>query len=117
MIMTAVLIDRTFLMQTHETFEAPFAAKTGAFETLEKVVDIDSLDFVLAFSSVAGMIGNAGQTNYSRFEITPSVCHHAHTSLQRKHCFDRSDKTLQECSHHCPTVHQQRRCNPRHSGY
>ncbi|KAH9934282.1 ketoacyl-synt-domain-containing protein [Fomitopsis serialis] len=65
MIMTAVLIDRTFVMQTPETFEAPFTAKMSAFTALEKVLDIGSLDFLLAFSSVAGMTGNAGQTNYS----------------------------------------------------
>ncbi|KAH9934268.1 putative polyketide synthase [Fomitopsis serialis] len=65
MILTAVLIDRTFPMQTAETFEAPFTAKLGAFNALEKAVDIDSLDFVLAYSSIAGLSGNAGQTNYS----------------------------------------------------
>ncbi|KAH9934295.1 ketoacyl-synt-domain-containing protein [Fomitopsis serialis] len=65
MIMTAILIDRTFPLQTHETFEGPFVAKVGAFQALEKAINIDSLDFMLLFSSVAGMTGNAGQTNYS----------------------------------------------------
>lgn len=66
MILTAVLVDRTFPMQTPETFEAPFTAKTGAFEALEKAIDIGSLEFLLSFSSVSGLLGNAGQTNYSR---------------------------------------------------
>ncbi|KZT66436.1 hypothetical protein DAEQUDRAFT_739999 [Daedalea quercina L-15889] len=65
MIMTAVLNDRSFPMQTAETFEEPFVAKTGAFNALEKAVDIESLDFLLAYSSVAGLLGNAGQTNYA----------------------------------------------------
>ncbi|KAH9918099.1 ketoacyl-synt-domain-containing protein [Fomitopsis serialis] len=65
MLMTTNLIDRTFATQTSDTFEASFTAKLGAFHALEKVIDIDSLDFVLAFSSVAGLLGNAGQTNYA----------------------------------------------------
>ncbi|TFY55679.1 hypothetical protein EVJ58_g8093 [Rhodofomes roseus] len=65
MILTAVLIDRTFLTQTPDTFEAPFNAKVGAFDALERAIDIDTLDFMIAYSSVAGMLGNAGQTNYS----------------------------------------------------
>ncbi|KAH9926041.1 uncharacterized protein B0H18DRAFT_954918 [Fomitopsis serialis] len=65
MIMTTNLIDRTFATQTSDTFEASFTAKLGAFHALEKVIDIHSLDFVLAFSSVAGLLGNAGQTNYA----------------------------------------------------
>lgn len=66
MILTAVLADRTFPMQTHETFEAPFTAKTSVLESLENAIDIGALEFLLAFSSVAGLLGNAGQTNYAR---------------------------------------------------
>lgn len=66
MILTAILIDRTFPMQTEDTFEAPFEAKLGAFNVLQKAIDLDSLDFVLAYSSIVGLTGNAGQTNYSR---------------------------------------------------
>ncbi|KAH9942788.1 ketoacyl-synt-domain-containing protein [Amylocystis lapponica] len=65
MILTAVLIDGTFASQTKETFEAPHTAKVRAFEVLESVVEIDSLDFLVAFSSVSGLLGNAGQTNYA----------------------------------------------------
>ncbi|CCM05253.1 uncharacterized protein FIBRA_07463 [Fibroporia radiculosa] len=65
MFLTAILIDRTFAMQTEETFEASVACKVDAFRTLEEIVDIDSLDFVIATSSVCGLFGNAGQTNYA----------------------------------------------------
>ncbi|OBZ65511.1 L-aminoadipate-semialdehyde dehydrogenase large subunit [Grifola frondosa] len=65
MLLSAVLNDRTFASQTTETFEAPFGPKVGAFEVLEHVVAVESLDFLITFSSVSGMFGNAGQTNYA----------------------------------------------------
>ena len=63
--MTAAVSDRSFAQQTQETYEEPFVAKTGTFYALEEALDIDSLDFLLIFSSVAGLLGNAGQTNYA----------------------------------------------------
>ena len=63
--MTAILNDRTFAAQTEETFEGPFTAKVNAFQVLEETLDIASVDFVVTFSSVSGMFGNPGQTNYA----------------------------------------------------
>ncbi|OBZ73412.1 putative polyketide synthase 22 [Grifola frondosa] len=65
MILSAALIDRSFASQTPETFEAPFPPKVDAFKTFEKVVPVESLEFLMTFSSVSGMFGNAGQTNYA----------------------------------------------------
>ncbi|KZT25650.1 ketoacyl-synt-domain-containing protein [Neolentinus lepideus HHB14362 ss-1] len=65
MILSGLLADRTFTAQTPETFEAPFPPKVGAFNALERALDINSLDFLITFSSVSAMFGNAGQTNYA----------------------------------------------------
>ena len=66
MLMTTHLVDRPFSLQTSESFETSFAAKPGAFHVLEQVINIRELDFLLAFSSFAGLLGNPGQTNYAR---------------------------------------------------
>ncbi|KAH9840927.1 ketoacyl-synt-domain-containing protein [Rhodofomes roseus] len=69
MILSAAMVDRTFAMQTHESFEVSVAAKVGVFQVLEKLLDgkegIEKLEFVVATSSVCGLFGNAGQTNYA----------------------------------------------------
>ncbi|KAL6298078.1 polyketide synthase [Sparassis latifolia] len=65
MLLAGALVDRSFASQTQETFETPFTPKVGAFKALEKTIPIASLDFLVAFSSVSGMFGNAGQTNYA----------------------------------------------------
>ena len=66
MLLSVVLVDRQFVAQTEETFEAAWRPKTGAFHVLEGLVDLDKLDFTIIFSSVSAMFGNAGQTNYAR---------------------------------------------------
>ncbi|KAI0068531.1 hypothetical protein BV25DRAFT_1817381 [Artomyces pyxidatus] len=65
LILTGTLIDRTFAAQTRETFDAAHSSKVRVLQTLEKVMSIQSLDFLVSFSSVSGMFGNAGQTNYA----------------------------------------------------
>ncbi|KAI0653728.1 ketoacyl-synt-domain-containing protein [Cubamyces menziesii] len=64
-ILSGVLVDRSFVSQTEETFEAPFPAKVDAFKLVEEVLPVEKLDFLVTFSSVSGMFGNAGQTNYA----------------------------------------------------
>lgn len=65
MLMTVLLNDRTFTAHTQETFESTFPAKVQAFRVLEEILDINNLEFLVAFSSISGMFGNPGQTNYS----------------------------------------------------
>ncbi|KAI0068636.1 hypothetical protein BV25DRAFT_1910396 [Artomyces pyxidatus] len=65
MVMSVILIDRTFVAQTQETFDTTYSSKVEVFQNLEKVMSIPSLDFLISFSSVSGMFGNAGQTNYA----------------------------------------------------
>ncbi len=65
MLLAAVLNDRSFAAQTRETFETPLPAKVKAFGAIEHAFDLDTLDFLVTFSSVSGTFGNAGQTNYA----------------------------------------------------
>ncbi|KAI0944350.1 Type I Iterative Polyketide synthase (PKS) [Taiwanofungus camphoratus] len=65
MMLSGVLADRTFGLQTPETFEAPFIPKVNAFQVVEQVIPINSLDFLISFTSISGLLGNAGQTNYA----------------------------------------------------
>ncbi|KDQ18683.1 hypothetical protein BOTBODRAFT_154644 [Botryobasidium botryosum FD-172 SS1] len=65
MLMSLVLRDGSFLQRTAEDFSSVFAAKTGAFHAFADIVSIPSLDFLITFSSVAGLLGNHGQTTYS----------------------------------------------------
>lgn len=71
MLLSAVLSDRTFASQEDESFRKVFAAKTGACSVLNGCLPggIEALDFFISFSSVVGLFGNGGQTNYSRYEI------------------------------------------------
>jgi hypothetical protein len=45
--------------------DAPFNPKMGAFEVLNNVINMKKLDFLISFSSVSALFGNAGQTNYA----------------------------------------------------
>ena len=65
MLMAALLNDRTFSSHTQETFDVVFPPKVDAFKILERVVDLNSLDFVVTYSSISGLFGNPGQTNYA----------------------------------------------------
>lgn len=63
-ILTAVLADRTFQHMTEADFSAVFAAKVGVLKTIQHVIDVDHADFVVAFTSMSGLFGFGGQTNY-----------------------------------------------------
>ncbi|KAJ7782237.1 hypothetical protein DFH07DRAFT_789912 [Mycena maculata] len=63
--MTMVLSDALFLEQTQANFTAVHDSKIKVFEVFAAKVDIHSLDFYIAFSSLSGLIGIPGQTNYA----------------------------------------------------
>jgi hypothetical protein len=64
--LAAIFDDRFFFSQDKESFKRSFDGKVGSMATLEAIVDIHKLDFVISLSS--GTIwGNAGQTNYTRY--------------------------------------------------
>ena len=66
MLLAAVLEDKPFESQTHDTFARVFEPKVGAYHTLCEALDINLLDFLIGFTSISGLFGNAGQTNYAR---------------------------------------------------
>ena len=66
MLLAVCLSDGNFLSQNASGFDAVFEPKLGAFEAFDTAFDIDSLDFLIVFSSIS-TFGNAGQTNYSRY--------------------------------------------------
>ena len=70
MLLAVLLSDDMLGSHSKESFERPFSAKTGAFSALESAVDLATLDFVIAFSSVSGVFGNAGQTNYAAYVLS-----------------------------------------------
>ncbi|KIJ27700.1 hypothetical protein M422DRAFT_190704 [Sphaerobolus stellatus SS14] len=64
-ILSAVLADHVFQHLSQEEFEKVYASKSGVLRTLQEAIDISSLDFVIAFSSISGLFGTQGQTNYA----------------------------------------------------
>ncbi|KAJ7493888.1 hypothetical protein FB451DRAFT_1491404 [Mycena latifolia] len=63
--MTMVLSDALFFKQTHESFQDVYKSKIGVFEVFAAQVEIRSLDFFVAFSSMSGLVGIPGQSNYA----------------------------------------------------
>jgi hypothetical protein len=66
MLLSAVLNDKLFTRQDGSSFHSAFPSKVGAMRALQQVLDISCLDWLIAFTSVSGFFGNAGQTNYAR---------------------------------------------------
>jgi hypothetical protein len=66
-LMTLVLSDAFFANQTESAFARVRESKLGVLDTFSKLVNIASIDFLVGFSSVNGLIGLAGQSNYARF--------------------------------------------------
>jgi hypothetical protein len=64
--LSTVLIDRLFMSHTSDDFSRSFKSKVGAYRVLEQCLNLADLDFVVLFSSVTGLLGNAGQTTYCR---------------------------------------------------
>lgn len=64
-LMSLVLSDGLFSSQTEAGFKKVMDAKWGALSTFNNVRPIEDLDFFVSFSSVASMLGNAGQSNYA----------------------------------------------------
>jgi hypothetical protein len=64
--MTLVLSDALFVKQTQAKFTAVRDSKITVFEVFAAAVHIASLDFYIAFSSLTGLLGYPGQSNYAR---------------------------------------------------
>jgi len=63
-LLAAVLSDGIFSHLRESDFLSVYAAKLEPLATLRRVVPLDSLDFVVAFTSSSGIFGGGGQTNY-----------------------------------------------------
>ncbi|KAJ7120035.1 hypothetical protein C8R44DRAFT_981991 [Mycena epipterygia] len=60
-----VLSDALFFNQTCDTFHQVYDSKLKIFEIVSTQVEIESLDFFVALSSISGLIGLPGQSNYA----------------------------------------------------
>lgn len=69
-LMTLQLVDKLFINQTDDDFNPVVANKLESWKILESVLDLSSLDFVVGFSSVSGLGGIPGQSNYTRYLIS-----------------------------------------------
>jgi len=89
-ILTADIRDKTFQNLATEDFTSGFSSKSGVLEILKDTVDITTLDFVVAFSSVSGTFGFGGQTNYGAYVLysyfRPLAISHS-THKQGQHSF------------------------------
>ena len=66
-IMTAANVDGTFMNLTGNDFNIVRTATYGVVAALEKAFDLTQLRFCVMLSSVSGVFGNGGQTNYSSY--------------------------------------------------
>ncbi|GBE89888.1 putative polyketide synthase [Sparassis crispa] len=64
MILTAALSDGLFQHLTESDFSTSFASKSGVLNVMKDTMDIETLDFVVTFSSASGLFGVEGQSNY-----------------------------------------------------
>ncbi|KAJ7325468.1 hypothetical protein DFH08DRAFT_787573 [Mycena albidolilacea] len=108
-LLSASFSDGVFATHTESTFFTPFPPKEGAFRALEKSVTIQTLDFVVALSSVTGLFGSPGQSNYSAANtalegllrpypnalsiVAPAILDTAHLTSQKDLAHDARYKT------------------------
>lgn len=64
-ILTAATSDAFFMNLTTNDFEHVRKATSRVFDALTEVVDVEQWDFLVHFSSVSAVFGNAGQSTYS----------------------------------------------------
>ncbi|KAF8160216.1 hypothetical protein K438DRAFT_1776565 [Mycena galopus ATCC 62051] len=63
--MALVLADETFFRQSQQSFKSVYDSKLKVFDAFSTHVDIGLLDFFVAFSSLSGLVGLMGQSNYA----------------------------------------------------
>ncbi|EGN96478.1 hypothetical protein SERLA73DRAFT_17270, partial [Serpula lacrymans var. lacrymans S7.3] len=63
-LMTVVLRDGKFTNLTQQSFDEVYQSKVDALTTLLSCVNPASLDFLLLFSTIGSVFGNAGQAAY-----------------------------------------------------
>lgn len=73
-LMTLVLRDGTFAQLNQESFNDVYLSKVHALNTLLTCIDPTSLDFLLLFSTIGSVFGNAGQATYCASQSCVSFC-------------------------------------------
>ncbi|KAJ3020326.1 hypothetical protein HKX48_000987 [Thoreauomyces humboldtii] len=69
LLMTVVLRDGLFDGLNQQAFDDTYHAKLGALDVVRELFDLDSLDFLLLFSSIVSVFGNPGQTAYGAAQM------------------------------------------------
>ncbi|KIK54393.1 polyketide synthase [Collybiopsis luxurians FD-317 M1] len=63
MLLSASISDRLFAAHDENSWSPPFVSKVNVYKALETSYSVESLDFIIAFSS-ASILGSIGQANY-----------------------------------------------------
>ena len=92
-LLTTSSTDRSFAQLSQEEFDQSYASKLGVLHKLSGLVDVDKLDFLMVFSSISALIGNAGQTTYCSYVLNKFSCFHTNIDTGSQ-----CDKRLGWCS-------------------
>ncbi|KAH7890103.1 putative nonribosomal peptide synthetase [Phlebopus sp. FC_14] len=68
-VMTVVLRDAKFTNLTQESFNDVYQSKVAVLDTLLSCIESSTLDFVLLFSTIGSVFGNAGQAAYCASQL------------------------------------------------
>ena len=68
-IMTVVLLDAKFTNLTQQSFDDVYESKVTALNTLLGCIDPATIDFILHFSTIGSVFGNAGQAAYCASQL------------------------------------------------
>ncbi|MEM7125456.1 MAG: SDR family NAD(P)-dependent oxidoreductase [Chloroflexota bacterium] len=78
-----VLCDSFILNKTDAELDAVLAPKIAGVMNIDAATQAESLDFVMLFSSLAGVIGNAGQADYAAANaFLDAFAHHRQTLVE-----------------------------------
>lgn len=68
-VMTVVLRDAKFTNLTQQSFDDVYQSKVAVLNTLLSCIDPSSIDFMLLFSTIGSVFGNAGQAAYCASQL------------------------------------------------
>ncbi|KAI9455958.1 hypothetical protein HD554DRAFT_2317618 [Boletus coccyginus] len=68
-VMTVILHDANFTNLTQQSFDDVYQSKVAVLETLLSCIDPMAIDFILLFSTIGSVFGNAGQAAYCASQL------------------------------------------------
>ena len=68
-VMTVVLRDAKFTNLTQQSFDDVYQSKVAVLDTLRSCIDPAAIDFLLLFSTIGSVFGNAGQAAYCASQL------------------------------------------------